>query len=82
MAKAKCPVTREEFAREAQPIVLTGTYMGREVKIELTPIVPDDKSKSFGWFSGEVRGTLPVGDAEVPIFAGANFWCTGSKEKA
>ena len=73
MAKTTCPLTREEFRTQAQPVkvVVNGIELSAEVK--------EFSTGSFGWYlSGKVP--VEVGGKRAQVQVGANLTVIGSKE--
>jgi hypothetical protein len=73
MAKSPCPITREEFAAQAQPVevVIAGQTMQALPK--------EFSTGSLGWNTNE-KLTLQVGDRKVTVQVGLNLTIVGSKE--
>lgn len=73
MAKASCPVTRQEFRDQAEPV---------EVVINGIPMIADVKefsTGSLGWYLNG-KSTLKVGEKNVTVQIGMNLTIVGSKE--
>ena len=72
-SKTRCPISREDFVTQAEPIV---------VKIddkEMTAEVKEFSTGSFGWYlNGKVN--VRVGEKSVPVQIGMNLTIVGSKE--
>ncbi len=73
MAKTPCPISRQEFKDNAQPVAF---------EITGTPVTADAKefsTGSFGWyFSGKV--TIEVNGKKLPVQVGCNMTVVGSKD--
>lgn len=73
MAKATCPVTREEFLEKATPItvVVNGVVMEASVR--------EFSTGSLGWYA---NGTITVGVGGTPVDVqiGLNMTVAGSKD--
>lgn len=71
--KTPCPVSREEFAKNAKPVVIT---------INGSPVVASVKefsTGSFGWYlNGKIA--IMVGDVAVPTQLGFNLTAVNSKD--
>lgn len=71
--KTTCPVTREEFRKDAKPleVIINGVPLLAEVK--------EFSTGSLGWYlSGKT--TCKIGDQAVPVQIGLNLTIVGSKE--
>jgi hypothetical protein len=73
MAKANCPVTRDQFREQAQPV---------EVVIGGVPLIADVKefsTGSLGWYLNG-KTSIKIGDKTVSVQIGMNLTIVGSKE--
>lgn len=73
MAKSPCPVTREEFNKDAKPVEVTinGIPMTAEVK--------EFSTGSLGWYLNG-KSNIKIGDKSVSVQIGMNLTIVGSKE--
>ncbi len=72
-AKTTCPVTREQFRKDAKPVevVVNGVPLLAEVK--------EFSTGSLGWYlNGQT--TIKIGDTAVSVQIGMNLTIVGSKE--
>ena len=73
MARSLCPVTRDQFRKDAQAveILINGVPMTADVK--------EFSTGSLGWYlNGKVN--LKIGEKSVPVQIGLNLTIVGSKE--
>jgi hypothetical protein len=73
MAKTSCPVTRDEFIQNAQPV---------EVVINGVPLIAEVKefsTGSLGWYLNG-KTTIRVNDKPVSVQIGMNLTIVGSKD--
>jgi len=71
--KTVCPVTREQFRSDAEPIELV--LNGKTLRVP----VKEFSTGSLGWYLNE-KITLKVGETDVTVQLGLNFTIVGSKE--
>ena len=73
MAKTTCPISREEFQKQAKfvEVVINGIPMVAEVK--------EFSTGSLGWYLNG-KAALKVGDKTVQVQIGMNLTIVGSKE--
>ncbi len=73
MAKSHCPVTRQEFVQNAEPVEVTinGIPMTAEVK--------EFSTGSLGWYLNG-KANVKVGDKSVSVQIGMNLTIVGSKD--
>ncbi len=71
--KTKCPVTKEQFAKDAKPLAVQigGSTLIANVK-------PEFSSGSFGWYCGE-KVVMDIGGVPVKVQVGINMVVVGSK---
>jgi hypothetical protein len=75
MARMSCPITREDFQKQAQPIkiVING--------VEMQAMVKEFSTGSFGWYlTGKLN--IEVAGKHIPVQVGLNATVIGSKEAA
>lgn len=78
--KRVCPVSRQRFIDNAEPIVVV--VNGSHVAVDVKEFKPDSEGKSsFGWYAGGKINVL-VDGVLVPVQVGINLTCIGSKEAA
>jgi hypothetical protein len=73
MAKTTCPVSREDFRKQAQAVEITigGVPMTAEPR--------EFSTGSLGWYLNN-KVSLKVGDKSVQVQIGLNLTIVGSKE--
>lgn len=74
-AKTPCPVSRDEFLRNALPFALTLPHGGGMVPME----VKQFSTKSLGW-GGNGSATMMVGNVPVKVQIGFNVTLANSKD--
>lgn len=72
--KTECPVTREEFVKNAKPITVV---INGETKVASPK---EFSTGSFGWYLGE-KVAIQVGDTPVKVQIGMNLTVVGSNPK-
>ncbi len=71
---AKCPVTREQFNKNAKPLALT--INGQQVYCP----VKQFSTGSFGWRAASDKFTVEIDGVLVRVQPGINLTVVGSKE--
>ena len=73
MAKTNCPITRDAFRNNAQPVTLTvnGTEFLADVK--------EFKTGSLGWYLNG-KTIVKIGETPVSVQMGVNLTIVGSKD--
>ena len=73
LKRSFCPVTRQEFATKARPVVVH--FSGHSIEAE----VKEFSTGSLGWYlNGKVH--LEIGGKRVPVQVNGNIIVIGSKE--
>ncbi len=73
MAKTACPVTREEFHRNAKPVMV------KIAEAQMPADVKEFSTGSLGWYLNG-KTTIDVGGKLVTVQIGLNLTIVGSKE--
>lgn len=73
MAKTTCPITREDFRKNAKSVTI------KIGELELLADAREFSTKSLGWYLNG-KATLRVGETPVTVQIGLNLTIVGSKE--